>query len=174
MFNSAYKQYIFDNQFGWQVDRPVWVKIPFKAFGRDWKAGEEFNWQTQPCRKEDYPQMLKNIHLFFNLGKIHHDSARDCQNKVGDRLSELNKEQLMTLVRMVNDVVKKRCVTDKEFQDKKIKQSKIVEKQRGIIRAWTYRNHWALEEYTRIRDSILDKVNDKYPEQEPEETLTEK
>lgn len=152
---------MFDNEFGWQLNRPLFVKVSFSAFGKQWNNGQEFNWQTQPCRDEDYRKILRAIQNLYKSGKVHHDTTKEKQNKVGDRLSELNVEQLQSLVRQVNVILKKRCVTDKEFQDKRIKQSKLVDKQRGIIRTWIYSNHWALDEYTTIRDSLLDKANSK-------------
>ena len=58
-------------------------------------------------------------------------------------------------MRLTNAMVKKRCTTDKEFQNKKVKGSLIEDKQRGLIRSWINRNSWALEEYYELRDSIL-------------------
>ena len=98
----------------------------------------------------------------YNTNRLHHDSAREVQQKVGDRIGELTADEVHTLIRKMNDILKKRCVTSKEFQDKRIKQSKILEKQRGILRSWINRNHWALEEYTTIRDEMLDRANNKY------------
>lgn len=165
---NNYKKYILENKFGWQIDRPVFVKIPFNAYGKTWKAGEEFNWQVQACRAEDYPKMLNTVSLMYKTGKIHHDSNREVQQKVGDRLGELGPQELLSLVRTINTVVKQRCTTEKEFQNKRLKQSKIADKQRGLIRAWLNRNHWAMDEYVKIRDALLDKANSKTPSSEPE------
>jgi hypothetical protein len=166
-----YKKYKQDNAFGWQVDHTVFIKLPFNAYGKVWKSGEEFNWTSQPCRAEDFFKMKVLINNLYTSGKIHHDSSREVQQKVGDRLGELNTEQLTSVIRQMNAVVKKRTTTDREFQDKRIKQSKIPDKQRGILRAWLNRNHWALEVYMPLRDDILDRINYVHPEQEVEDFL---
>lgn len=152
---SDYNKYKSDNLLGFQEAKPVFVKTGFIAFGKRWKPGEEFNWIVQPCRAEDFDRMRKTVKQMYDLGKIHHDSSREIEQKVGDRLGELNTEKLTSLVRQMNAIVKKRTTTEKEFQDKRVKQSKIPEKQRGILRAWLNRNNWALEEYYIIRDDLL-------------------
>jgi hypothetical protein len=167
---DAYKQYKSDNLLGFQEKSAVFVKIPITAYGKTWKAGEEFNWITQPCRAEDWDKMRLTVASLYNQGKLHHDSAREVQNKIGDRLGELNTEKLISLVRQVNAIVKRRSTTEKEFQDKRLKQSKIPEKQRGIIRAWLNRNAWALEEFYPIRDHLL---SNSAPKGEPVEDFVE-
>lgn len=161
MTTKEYQQYMFDNEFGWQVDRPVFIKLPFFAFGRQWNKGDHFTWHTQAYREEDHRKMLRDIHNLYLSGKIHHDSAREVEQKVGDRLGELDKEEIASLIRLVNVEVKKRTTTDKEYQTKRIKQSKILDKQRGLIRAWLNRNSWAIDIYTDIRDELLEKANSK-------------
>lgn len=173
MRDESYQQYLFDNEFGWQVDRPVFIKLPFFAFGRQWKQGDHFTWDVQAYREEDFKKVRRDIHNLYLSGKIHHDSAREVQQKVGDRLGELDKEGIASLIRQVNAEVKKRCTTDKEFQTKRIKQSKIIDKQRGLIRAWLNRNNWALDIYTDIRDDLLEKANSKSLVEEPTEHTTE-
>jgi len=168
---TPYKKYMLENQFGWQIDRPVFVKVGFQAYGKQWKPGEEFRWIHQPCRAEDWPKMLMTVNTLFNTGRIHHDSSREMQQKVGDRLGELTPQELLTLVKLVNAVVKQRTTTDKEFQNKRVKQSKIPDKQRGLIRAWLNRNHWASEEYTRIRDDLLSKANRSTVKDGPEDEI---
>ena len=141
--------YVHPPHLGWQVDWPVFVKRPFSAFGKPWKIGEEFNWQLQVGAQED------KIAQLYKSGYIQHNRDLEVTTKVGDRLSELNSEQLLSLVKLVNKEVQNRTSTTKEYNDKKIKQSRIDDKQRGLIRAWLNRNNWMLEDYYRIRDSIL-------------------
>jgi len=141
--------YVHPPHLGWQVDWPVFVKRPFSAFGKPWKIGEEFNWQLQVGAQED------KIAQLYKSGYIYHNRDLEVTTKVGDRLSELNSEQLLSLVKLVNKEVQSRTSTTKEYNDKKIKQSRIDDKQRGLIRAWLNRNNWMLEDYYRIRDSIL-------------------
>jgi hypothetical protein len=141
--------YVHPPHLGWQVDWPVFVKRPFSAFGKPWKIGEEFNWQLQVGAQED------KIAQLYKSGYIQHNRDLEVTTKVGDRLSELNSEQLLSLVKLVNKEVQGRTSTTKEYNDKKIKQSRVDDKQRGLIRAWLNRNNWMLEDYYRIRDSIL-------------------
>ena len=141
--------YVHPPHLGWQVDWPVFVKRPFSAFGKPWKIGEEFNWQLQVGAQED------KIAQLYKSGYVQHNRDLEVTTKVGDRLSELNSEQLLSLVKLVNKEVQGRTSTTKEYNDKKIKQSRVDDKQRGLIRAWLNRNNWMLEDYYRIRDSIL-------------------
>lgn len=141
--------YVHPPHLGWQVDWPVFIKRPFSAFGKPWKIGEEFNWQLQVGAQED------KIAQLYKSGYIYHNRDLEVTTKVGDRLSELNSEQLLSLVKLVNKEVQSRTSTTKEYNDKKIKQSRIDDKQRGLIRAWLNRNNWMLQDYYRIRDSIL-------------------
>jgi hypothetical protein len=155
MDRKAEKQFRIDNAFGWQVDRPVFVKTSFSAFGKTWGQGEEFNWINQHFRKEDWEQQLHNVHNLYASGFIRHNSAKEQTNKVGDRLNELNSEQLRSLVTQLNAIVKNRTSSAQEFGDKKCKQSKIDDKQRGLIRQWLRRNTWATDEFYTIRDTII-------------------
>lgn len=150
------QRYNRDNELGFQVDWPVFVKQPFDSFGKRWKKGEEFNWINQQFNSVDFWKIRKKVQTLYNQGFIHHDSSREVEQKVGDRLGELDADDLMSLCRQLNAIVKKRTTTTKEYQDKKIKQSKIVEKQRGIIRAWLYRNAWASDEFYSVRDKLLE------------------
>jgi len=142
--------YIHPVYLGWQVDWPVFVKMPFSAFGKYWKKGEEFNWTVQINAEADKVAQL------YGAGYIYHNRELEKSSKVGDRLSEMDSDKLVKLVRLVNVEIKQRTTTEKEYNNKRVKQSKIDDKQRGLIRAWLYRNEWMREEYYRIRDSILE------------------
>lgn len=155
MDRKAEKQFRVDNAFGWQVDRPVFVKTSFSAFGKTWSAGEEFNWINQSFRKEDWEQQLHNVYNLYASGFIRHNSAKEKTNKVGDRLNELNSEQLRSLVTQLNAIVKQRTSSAQEFGDKKCKQSKVDDKQRGLIRQWLRRNTWATDEFYTLREHII-------------------
>jgi len=152
MSNTTHKS---DNLLGFQEVKPVFVKRPFSAYGKQWKYGEEFNWINQPSRKEDWDRQRKRTQTLYNQGFIHHDSARESANKVGDRLSELNGSKLYELVSQLNAIVKKQTSSMTEFTEKKCKLSKIDDKQRGLIRQWLRKNTWAQEDFYRIRDHIL-------------------
>lgn len=153
--NDERRQYMEDNHFGWQIDRPVFVKQEINAFGKTWKRGEEFKWYNQQFRAVDWYQQLKNVHNLYNQGFIHHDRNKEIATKVGDRLSEMNGEQLYSLVSQLNDIVRKNTSGPTEFGQKKCKISKINDKQRGQIRQWLRKNAWAQEQFYTIRDNIL-------------------
>ena len=150
-----FKQYKSDNLLGFQEDKAVFVKTPFNAYGKVWNTGEEYNWKDYPCKAEDWDKIRLRTKIQYDTKFLHHDSAREVEQKVGDRLGELNTEKLISFVRQINVIVKKRTTTEKEFQDKRLKQSKIPEKQRGIIRAWINRNNWALDDFYSLRDNLI-------------------
>lgn len=134
-----------------QYNKPVFVKsrhFPVVWKGKTFKFNDYFPWQEMSVPQEA-------VQALFGIDRLYHNEELEVQQKVGDRLAELNKEKLDSLVRLVNAMVKERCTTDKEFQSKKVKHSKIDDKQRGLIRAWLNRNQWALEEYLVIRDDLL-------------------
>lgn len=134
-----------------QYNIPVFVRSrhhPVIWKGKTFKYNDHFPWQEMYVPEEV-------VQTLFATDQIYHNPELEVQQQVGDRLVELNKEKLDSLVRLVNAVVKQRCTTDKEYQSKKIKYSKIDEKQRGLVRAWLNRNDWAMEEYLQIRDDLL-------------------
>lgn len=134
---------------GFQIDWPVFVKIPFTADGKQLKQGEHFNWMGMVGVEAD------RVALLYASGYIYHNKELEIQNKVGDRLSELNGPQLESLVNLLNAEVKSRTSSTTEFERKKCKKSKIDDKQRGLIRRFLNANHWVTEDFYRIRDNIL-------------------
>ena len=106
---------------GFQVDWPVFVKNTFSAANKNWARGEHFNWQER--RLDQY-----KVYTMYAAGYLYHNTELEKENKVGDRLSEMNSEQLLTMVTLLNGVVKKRTSTAQEFQDKRCRQSKIDDK----------------------------------------------
>lgn len=170
--DPTYKQYKSDNLLGFQEAKAVFVKVSFHSFGKNWKVGELYNWQEQSFREQDWDKIRLNTKRMYDLGKIHHDSQREVQNKVGDRLGELNTERLISLVKQMNAIVKERTTTTKEYQDKRIRQSKLPVKQRALIRAWLNRNLWAEEDFHKIRENLLESYGIK-DEPKPEEATEE-
>jgi hypothetical protein len=79
----------------------------------------------------------------------------EVQTKVGDRLSEMNGNQLKTLVTLMNAEVKKRTSSTNEFENKRCKQSTLDDKQRGLIRRFLVGNRWIMEDFYKMRDTIL-------------------
>ena len=120
-----------------QLDRPVFVKRPFQSWGRQLKKGDEFKWKEIGVTEE------KTL-ILYREGFIYHNSEFEIERKVGDGLEELDVAGLHGLVDSINDKVKSKTPSEAEFQKKKCKKSKIVDKQRGLIRSWR-RNYGHME-----------------------------
>jgi hypothetical protein len=133
---------------GWQVDWPVFVKMSLSADGKQWKRGEHFNWLERSMEAD-------KVALLYASGYLHHNKELEVQAKVGDRLSEMNGNQLKTLVNLINTEVKKRTSSTNEFENKRCKQSTIDDKQRGLIRRFLVGNKWIQEDFYTMRDTIL-------------------
>ena len=133
---------------GWQVDWPVFVKMPFSADGKHWKRREHFNWAERNLETKD-------IASLYAQGFIYHNTELAKENKVGDRLSEMNTEELKSLVTQLNAIVKDRTTSSQEYNNKRCKQSKIDDKQRGLIRRFLNRNPWIADDFYRLRDHII-------------------
>lgn len=133
---------------GWQVDWPVFIKMPVSANGKNWKRGEHFNWLEQSIDQD-------KVAILYATGYLYHNKELEVQSKVGDRLSEFSGKQLETLVNLLNAVVKDRTSSTNEYNIKKCKKSKIDDKQRGLIRRFLNNNAWVTEDFYVIRDKIL-------------------
>ena len=136
---------------GWQVDWPLFVKIPFSSGGRNWTKGEEFKWAELSVEQD-------RVAKLYSISYVHHNPALEAQNKVGDRLHEMNSSQLHSLVIQLNAELKSRTVSQKDYDKNRCRQSKIDNKQRGLIRRWLYSNKWSEEIYYDLRDKILGEV----------------
>jgi hypothetical protein len=112
-----------------QYDRPVFVKVPFTGSKREWKRQEHFPWRELSIDKNAVEALYNNDYLYHN-GELE-DKA-----KVGDGLEALDVEALTSVVNSINEKVKAKTTSQAEFDRKKCKKSKIVEKQRGLIRSW--------------------------------------
>ena len=134
---------------GWQMDWPVFAKTTFIADGKEWVWGEHFNWLSRGLDP-------KAVSILYASGYIYHNVELEKETKVGDRLNEMTTAQLDTLVTLLNAEVKARTNSVTEYTAKKCKQSKIDEKQRGLIRSFLRNNRWIEEKFYEIRDNILD------------------
>jgi len=112
-----------------QYDRPVFVKVPFTGGNREWKRQEHFPWKELSVDKNAVEALYNNDYLYHN-GELE-DKA-----KVGDGLEALDVEALTSVVNSINEKVKAKTTSQAEFDRKKCKKSRIVEKQRGLIRSW--------------------------------------
>ena len=120
-----------------QLDRPVFVKYPFQSWGRVLQKGDEFKWKEIGITEE-------KALILYKQGFIYHNSEFEVELKVGDGLEQLDVAGLHGLVDSINAKVKYKTPSDAEFQKKKCKKSKIVDKQRGLIRSWR-RNYGHME-----------------------------
>lgn len=130
---------------GWQVDWPVFVKIPFSGY----KQGDHFDWVTKNVDPARVAQL-------YSTGQIYHNKELEKETKVGDRLEEMGGQQLESLVRLLNAEVKGRTNSTSEYNTKKCKQSKIDAKQRALLRSFLRNNRWIEEKFFELRDGILD------------------
>jgi hypothetical protein len=133
---------------GWQVDWPVFVKLPLTADNKTWGRGDHFNWLERGLEQD-------RVATLYAIGFLHHNIELEVQNKVGDRLSEMAGRQLETLVNLLNAEVKPRTSSTSEFESKKCKKSKLDDKQRGLIRRFLNSNNWVIEDFYNIRDKII-------------------
>lgn len=133
---------------GFQMDWPVFVKNPFQADNVSWTRGENFNWQER--RLDPY-----KVYTMYAAGYLFHNKDLEKESKSGTRLSEMNSEQLYSLVGLLNAEVKSRTANTEEFKEKRCRQSKIDEKQRGLIRSFLRKNPWITDKFYQSRDSIL-------------------
>jgi len=170
---DEHKQYVMDNENGFQVDWPVFVKIPFNAFGKSWKRGDYYNWQNQQYKKEDYRRVKNNTHMLYNQGFLHHHSGLEKKEQIGDRLYELNSSQMYRLVSQLNSILKKKTTTKKEYDDNRCPISKIEDKQRNQLRRFLKNNPWIYEDFKTYRDMILGEshvISQEEPQEKPEVT----
>lgn len=112
-----------------QLDRPVFVKVPFTAGGRKLKKNQEFKWKELSVDE-------KTVLTFYNQRMIYHNSDLEIERKVGDGLEELDVTGLHVVVDNINTKVKAKTSSQADFDRKKCKKSKIADKQRGLIRSW--------------------------------------
>lgn len=116
------------------INKPLFVKKPFTARGKEYKVGQEFNW---PGLTDE--TTVKQLMIARYLA---HDERLEAENHVGDRLAELGQKALFDLKDEINKVVKSRTTNTQEFQRICCKASKIEDKQRAHIRRFLYNNDW--------------------------------
>lgn len=134
----------------WQRILPVFVRYPFSADGKDWSRGERFNWSERNISE-------KAVENLFKSGFIYHNAQLEVEQKTGDRLNELGRKQLDSLVRLVNKDIEKMTNSQVEFKKKKIKFSRLDDKQRTHIRMWLHRFPEFEDSFLKHRDYALDK-----------------
>jgi len=134
----------------WQVDWPLFVKIPFNAAGKQWKKGDHFDWLVLKIEEPAVAQL-------YATGRLYHNKELEKQTNVGDKLEMLDSKQLKLLVEGLNAEVKLRTNSAAEFKSKRCKQSAYDNKQRGLIRSFLRNNLWIEDKFFEVRDGILEK-----------------
>ena len=123
-----------------QDSMPVFVKS-FDGIiwnGKQYMAGKEFPWKTIGVTFDQARTMFVNHQIF-------HSDELTIEHKVGDGLDAMTIEQLTHLVDSINIKVKANAKDNKmKYGKEKCKRSRIVDKQRGLIRSWR-RNFGYLE-----------------------------
>jgi hypothetical protein len=111
--------------------------MEFNANGRNWSRQDHFPWKEVGVATDKVMQL-------YNMGFLYHNAELSSKMKVGDGLESLGSTGLDALVDEINRKVKAKTSTEQEFTKKKCKKSKILDKQRGLIRSWR-RNYGELE-----------------------------
>lgn len=120
-----------------QYDRPLFVKVPFTGKNRSWGRQEHFPWKELSVDKSAVEALYNNDYLY-------HNGDLETKAKVGDGLESLDADALLAVVATINEKVKAKTSSKAEYDRKRCKQSKIDDKQRGLIRSWR-RTHGQLE-----------------------------
>lgn len=134
-----------------QYDWPVFVRsrhYPIIVNGKVFEYQDHVPWKEMGV-SEDI------VKTWFISSLAYHNTDLEVQTKVGDRLSEMNGQQLETLVDRMNVIIRSRTNSTNEFQAKRCKKSKIDDKQRGLIRSFLRANRWIEEDFFSIRKDIL-------------------
>ena len=115
-----------------QDSMPVFVKSPagITWHGKFYARTKEFPWKTLGITFEQ-------ARTLFHSDQIYHSDILTVEHKVGDGLDGLTIEQLHSLVEGFNKRVKLNAKENKiKYEREKCKMSRLVDKQRGLIRSW--------------------------------------
>lgn len=146
--NEAHPEYL-----GWQVDWPLYVKVPvLTTQGKVYKRGDYFPWaeiQVDP----------KKVSQMYRQKLVYHNDNFAKQDGHGDRLGEMNAQQLKSLAQMLNtELRKKHCATEEDFKRKRCRFSTIKDTQRRFLRQFLAKNPYIHEYFMSIRDSYITKT----------------
>lgn len=117
------------NKLPFQIDLPVFVKVEFNGQGRNWKRQEHFPWKELGIEQD-------KVMSLYSIDYLYHNNELASNMKVGDGLETLDVDGLHALVDSINEKVKATAKGQADFERKKCKKSKILDKQRGLIRSW--------------------------------------
>lgn len=119
-------------QYFFQTNRPVYIKSPFSGAGKDWKVDDLFKW-------EQLKVPMETVKILYDQDFLKHSDQLEEStesNKVGDGLSDLNIDQLHSLIDTINVKLKLNAKHITEYNRKKIPSSRIKDKQIGLLRRW--------------------------------------
>lgn len=116
-----------------QIDRPVFVRIPFQMRGKTWDREEHLPWKEMNLDQD-------TIHVLYNSGQLYHSTDQEVSMQVGDGLEAIDSVGLQQIVDDYNKRIKAVTATDAIFLRRKCPSSKIATKQRGLIRSWRRNN----------------------------------
>lgn len=110
-----------------QIDKPLFCKIPQRARGRVFQPGDLFDWKKLRLDQHD-------IQIMYVNGQFYHsdDLEETLAPTIGDGLDELNIESLRKQVDKINEKVKALDNPKVPF----CKISNIKNKQIGHLRGW--------------------------------------
>ena len=97
------------------AERPVFVKIAFKAAGRDWQVGEEFPWSTRGIKES-------KVAMLYKQNFLKHDKTAVVEQKIGDGLDEMLFEELMNLTNKINEKVEAHTTNKSNYNKAKVKK----------------------------------------------------
>lgn len=117
--------------------RPLFVSQPFSAFNRVWAVESNFPWEEMGM---DYQG--DTIHQLYSGGMLQHRPdlesvfIEEAVKAVGDGLEQYTIEALHNLVGTINNKIKPKCKSAKEFHQRKVPHSRIQWRQVDLIRRW--------------------------------------
>ena len=112
-----------------QYDRPVFVRVPFSAMGKNWKQGDIFPWKEMNVSD-------KTVVILYRERYLQHNDDYEIVAAVGDGLEALDMVGLEAIVDGYNKRIKLVTPNERAYQLKRIKSSKVPERQRNLIRQW--------------------------------------
>lgn len=116
-----------------QIDRPIFVRIPFKARNKQWEQGEHLPWKEMSFDQD-------RIQILFSQGYVIHSDEQEVTMQVGDGLEAIDVEGLHQIVKEYNDRLAKVTAIKNVLQRRKCPTSKLADRQRGLIRSWRRNN----------------------------------
>ena len=116
-----------------QIDRPVFIRIPFQMRGKLWGREEHLPWKEMNLDQD-------TIHILYNSGQLYHSDTQEVSMQVGDGLEAIDSPGLQQIVDDYNKRIKAVTATDAIFLRRKCPSSKIATKQRGLLRSWRRNN----------------------------------